>query len=157
MTGYLAIRQSVYDAQSDLRKVILQSMGSSLEVESLGDGGVFNNGAQDFYVWGDTRWGQDQLCGIGAIAANIASLADDVAERLANSNVNERSRSLRGYVYGWMDGQNLITLPENVPDSGTGNRGQELLTAQGAPNAVKFLNDLTGWTQGSFVPPDPEG
>lgn len=146
MTGYLAIRKSVYDAQSAVRKLGFSVLGDAGEVELAGQGGVMNKGTADFYVHGDTRWGAKQICAIGAYAANVASLDDAIADLIAEPVAGERYRVLRGFVFGWLVGRNAIVWPEAVPDGGTGNRGQELLTANSAPAAVKFLVSLDGWT-----------
>ena len=113
MTGYLAIRKSVYDAQSAVRKLGFSVLGDAGEVELAGQGGVMNKGTADFYVHGDTRWGAKQICAIGAYAANVASLDDAIADLIAEPVAGERYRVLRGFVFGWLVGRNAIVWPES--------------------------------------------
>ena len=156
LSGYLAIRKSTYDAQSSVRKDAILSQGftddSGNGVEWLAtNADVMTSpfgGGIPYYIRYDTRWSEDQLASQGALFNNIGSITGTLVGRYVNASSADRYRQMFAYILGCLDTLGVITLPENVPDGGTGNRGEEIIAGQGNanPGGIMFLTSLDGWT-----------
>ena len=154
MTGFLVLRQSTVDGLSTLKRKMLDvCMRDTRLAESPS---TIKKAGVVAYCYGTTMWDEDGMALLGALGANLAWV--NAAVMRADFD-DEHGKLLRAFIFGLLAGGGKLVLPENVPESQSGNRLQDILTAQGVPqNQVRFYTghpiDTDGWAV--YPTPAPE-
>lgn len=157
MTGYLATRKSTIDGLSEIQGRMADAVCRNYT--KIADGSTWQTpGAIVSYLNGATQWDEGDMALLGAFAANLGAVT---GVTIREEMDDEHGRALRAWVHGLLTGAGLITNPEDVPHVEGENRMQEILDANGAPQAqVRFFTehpqDSDGWTIWPTPPPPPE-
>jgi hypothetical protein len=139
----LAIRKSTYDGLPRHRQTVFRVAMSNIV---LGTPAVFNDGANDWYVYDDTRFTLNDASWVGVLAANLMDIPDTYHLPViikGGEFVIDRP-TVKAEAQAFLGPSRVA--PEGITYTGD-NPWQETLDAQGAPAAVRMGDSVpAGWT-----------